>query len=271
MLQWQWNRKNKVEYISLPLWEEAGVKTAFTARHGGVSQSPYQSLNLAYHVGDSSAAVGENRSRLTELLGCEVKDMVCGQQVHGSRIEVVDQRHAGRGARSYDSALRDCDALITSTPGVLLAAFYADCIPIFLFDPGQRVVAVVHSGWKGTMAAIAPAAVRVMSAAFGSKTKNIRAFIGPGIASCCFRVQADLAKKVQDEFGRFSGIIDNDEKGFTWNLKANNFMLLGEAGLDAGNIIDCGICTSCNTETFFSYRREQGITGRMAAAIVLQH
>lgn len=271
MSAWQWNRKNEVNYISIPEWEREGVKIAFTARHGGVSPFPYHSFNLAYHVGDEAESVLENRCRLTSLLETGLDEWVSGQQVHGSRIEVVDRRHAGRGARSYDSALPDCDAMVTAAPGLILAAFYADCIPVFLFDPVKRLVAVVHSGWKGTMAAIAPATIEVMTTTFGSNPEDVRAFIGPGIGSCCFRIQADLALKVESVFARFNGIIDSDEKGYTWDLKASNYLLLEEAGLKASHIIDCGLCTSCHSETFFSYRKEQGNTGRMAAVIALQY
>jgi YfiH family protein len=183
----------------------------------------------------------------------------------------VDEKDCGRGMLEYESALPDCDALITDVPNIFLMTFYADCFPIYLFDPERKVIGLAHSGWKGTLAEIGKETVRKMQEIFGSRPGDVRVFIGPGIQACCFEIQEDLRKKVTAKFGdeeRF--VSSNGKRAIVWDLPAAISYSLRQAGVKESNIVNCGLCSSCLEETFFSYRRDKGFTGRMGAAITLR-
>lgn len=270
MDKWIWQKEQKIDYITIPHWREQGVIMAFSARHGGVSPPPFQSLNMGLHVEDRAELVLANRKRLLDLWDLGLQQLVCCQQIHGSQVVCVSQEMTGLGAKDYSTSIPDMDAMTTDHAGIILATFYADCLPVFFFDPQKRVVGIAHSGWKGTMGRIVSNTVNTMVQVYGSKAENLEVFIGPGIGPCCFQVQADLAKKVTAAFPEFDVIMDRNREIF-WDLSLTNFKILCQAGVDPHKIMDCGICTSCNTDSFFSHRRENGETGRMMAAIGLQH
>ncbi len=263
--------KNGMSYLTLPQWAKQGVNVAFSTRLGGVSHSPYNTLNFGLHVGDRRDDVIENRHRFLKLFSLTPENMVCCEQVHGNSVAIVGKDEEGRGALDYYTSLPGYDAMVCRTPGIMLATFYADCIPIYLFDPGQRVVAIAHSGWKGTMGRIAIQTLRIMQKKFGCSPQNTEVLIGPGIGSCCFQIGQDLAKQVKEEFPRLDGILKLELGECTWDLPLTNRLMLQDNGIRPENIIDCGLCTSCNPEVFFSYRREEGETGRMAAVIGLNY
>lgn len=269
MKSWTWEQLHGLPVLTVPSWQEKGAKVYFTSRKGGSSTGPYDSLNLGLHVGDDPERVICNRRRLLALFGQELEQMVSCAQIHGNRVGVVERNDAGKGAVSDHTAIKGWDGMATAEPGLVLATFYADCIPLFFFDPCQRVVAVAHSGWQGTYLRIAQKTTRLMVDKMGCKLDHIQVFIGPGIGSCCYRIQTDLADKVKDGFADFNDIIYGDKQGCFWNLKATNMQILTAAGVPKENIIECPLCTSCASEHFFSYRRDQGITGRMGAAIAL--
>ncbi|MDD2619932.1 MAG: peptidoglycan editing factor PgeF [Syntrophomonadaceae bacterium] len=271
MPKWIWDKFNNIEYITIPAWVKQGINIAFTSHLGGLSSYPYQSLNLGLHVGDQKEKVIKNRQQILQLFSSDLNHMVSCEQVHSANVALVDQSLAGRGARDLASALPDCDALICSTPGLVLATFYADCFPIFFFDPVKRTVAVAHSGWKGTMGRIAGFALEKMQLAGGSYPENVEVLIGPGIESCCFNIQAELAVRVQQEFPSFTDIIYSEHDRYFWDLKNTIRQTLLQSGCLPANISTCDLCTSCHPELFFSYRRESGTTGRMGAFIGLKY
>lgn len=271
MHRFEWKNEKGIQYITIPNWEEQGVRVGFSGRWGGVSRSPYISLNLALHVGDKSDDVVDNRSRYLNLFSLTPANMVCCEQVHGNAVAVVGKEHQGRGALDYDSALPGYDAMVCAQPGVVLVTFYADCIPIYFFDPRQRVVAIAHSGWKGTMGRIAGQTLKVMQKDFACRPENVEVFIGPGIGGCCFYIGEELFQRAKEEFHHLDGILNLNQGGYTWDLQLTNRLLLQESGVNPENIIDCRLCTACNPESFFSYRRDQGRTGRMAAVIALDY
>ncbi|NLX01928.1 MAG: peptidoglycan editing factor PgeF [Syntrophomonadaceae bacterium] len=266
-----WIKNDGISYITLPHWAEQGVNVAFSARSGGVSQAPYNSLNMGLHVDDKISDVIENRRRYLELFSLTPENMVCCEQVHGNSVAVVGKEEQGRGALDYKTSLPGYDAMVCTTPGIMLTTFYADCIPIFLFDPCQRVVAIAHSGWKGTMGRIATETLKVMQKEYNCLPEKTEVFIGPGIGGCCFNIGEELSKQVKEEFTRLNGILNYDSNGCTWDLQLTNRLMLEENGVRPENIFICDLCTACNTEMFFSYRREQGGTGRMAAGIGLNY
>jgi YfiH family protein len=265
MLEWVWAERNGISFITIPKWNEQGIDIAFTARGGGSSGSPYDSLNLGFHVGDSYEHVLENRRRVMRLFGKSVGNMVCCQQVHGNKVLPVTRTHRGYGSSDMKSWLTATDGMVTNQPDLYLATFYADCIPVFFFDPVKKCIGLAHSGWKGTMGRIATTTVNTLEREYGCKSSDIEVFIGPGIGPCCFEIKDDLAQKAVSEFRHFHDIIIKENDRYTWNLSHTIYSMLVERGIKPANIITAGLCTSCHGESFYSYRRDNGITGRMGA------
>jgi YfiH family protein len=272
MEPWIIRETGSIKYITVPSWEAAGVDLAFSARLGGVSEGPYESLNMGLHVGDQKELVLENRRRLAAVFETGLDAMVCCQQVHGNKVVVVGSADRGKGAFNLDEAIPGYDAMVTAEPGLYLLSFYADCVPIYLFDPQHRVVASAHGGWKGTMGRICGHTIDVMKNQFGTRPEDVWAHIGPGIGTNCFEISPDLAVQVNTEFPGWHDIIStNEEDRCTWNLQDTNARILQDNGVQPQNISICPLCTACQPELFFSYRRDKGATGRMAALLGLRY
>lgn len=247
------------------------VVHGFTTRTGGVSSEPYASLNTAFHVGDELENVRANRFNACETLDISPSDLVAGRQVHGDNVAIVDQKDMGKGALSYADALPDTDALVTGSRRVPLSSYYADCVPIFLIDPVHKVAALAHAGWKGTVLKIGQKTVSRMMQDFGTDPAKCLAGIGPSVGPCCYEVDDRVIGPLRQGFPCCPDIIEDFSPG-RWRLnlwEANRRTLL-EAGLLPANIETASICTCCHPETFFSYRAENGTTGRMAALLMLK-
>ena len=260
-------------------WQEkyAGITAGFTSREGGVGKAPYDSFNCAFHVGDDPDDVISNRRILAESLGFQLQDWTCGEQTHGVNIGVIDHRDRGRGSLDRVSAFADTDGLLTQVPGVFLTSFYADCVPLYFYDPVQTVVGLAHAGWKGTVAQIAAAMVDKMHDVYGTRPQDILAAIGPSIGACCYEVNDHVMRHVymlegEDDTGHpFSESVyraseANADKRLL-NLKELNQRIMIKAGILPTHIECTTWCTSCNPDLFFSYRKENGITGRMTSWI----
>lgn len=267
MRKWIWHNKGGIDYITIPSWQEKGLKVLFSSRRGGVSQGPFASLNMGLHVGDEKDRVIENRRRVLALLGTTLDETVCCEQVHGNEVALVDEEQKGWGSFDYEKALSGYDAMITDRPDVYLMTFYADCFSLYFYDPMRNAIGLAHSGWKGTIGGIAPRTLEMMREFFKSSPFDVEVFMGPGIGPCCFEVSADLAGRVEKEWGAHRNLIAERGDSFYWDLKETNRLLLVENGIKPENIIICDLCTSCHSEYFFSYRRDRGKTGRMAAVI----
>lgn len=248
-------------------WLSAG----FSTRHGGVSEAPWDGLNCGLHVGDSGEAVIENRRRIAETAGFRLGQWTCAEQVHGCSVAVVSAADAGAGRLTRADALDAKDALITDAPGVMLAAYYADCVPLWFVDPLHKAVGLAHAGWRGSALDVAGETIRAMEQAFGSSPAELRAAIGPSIRGCCYEVDRVVAEHF------FA--IDDGEDTPDWllpSVRPGRYMLdlvkfnrqnLTKAGILAKHIEISEYCTSCRTDLFFSHRKEKGRTGRMAAWI----
>ncbi|HEX3011212.1 MAG TPA: peptidoglycan editing factor PgeF, partial [Syntrophomonadaceae bacterium] len=244
MLEWIWTEKNGISFITVPEWAQQGIDVAFTGRWGGTSTGSFNSLNMGLHVGDSKDLVLENRRRLMKVFNHDINDMVCCQQVHGNQVVRVTARDKGCGSSDLGSCVAGADGMVTNQSGLYMAAFYADCIPVFLFDPIKRCIGIVHSGWKGTMGRIPAYAITVLNQEFGSSRTDIQAFIGPGIGPCCFEVQYDLALKANSEFGQFHDIISKDKNDcYKWDLPLTIYNILICSGLKSDNIAMAKLCT----------------------------
>lgn len=266
----QLNRCGDLVYLTIPAFTDTGlVAHAFTTRAGGVSPAPYESLNLGFHVGDDPGNVIANRERACRLLGTGLSRLVAGGQVHGNRVVTVDASLAGRGALSLEDALPGVDALVTATPGVLLSSYYADCVPLFFLDPVRRVVALAHAGWRGTVRRIGMATVRHMEQHHGCRARDILAAVGPAIGSCCYEVDRPVMEAAQ---ACLPGRVPARPAGpgrWLLDLPEMNRLILLEAGLEPGRVIMAGYCTACHVRLFYSYRAQNGRTGRMASLIML--
>jgi YfiH family protein len=186
--------------LTWPALDASGAAAAVTARSGGVSSGPYATLNLSLSVGDDPGRVLENRRRLAAAVGAAPEDFVFARQVHGASVQVVGQTHRGSGAFSVDDAVADADALVTTSPGVVLAILTADCVPVVLHDPVAGVLGCVHAGWRGTVAGVTAAAVAAMGS-LGARPDDIVAGIGPAIAADRYQVGPDVHQAVTRAFG----------------------------------------------------------------------
>lgn len=261
-----------LRYLTFDIFSATGlVEHAFTSRCGGISRGPYESLNMAFHVGDDPANVLENRRRMSGVMGAGVEDMVAGHQVHGTRVYRVAGADRGKGARDLESAIPETDGLITATEGVLLSSFYADCVPVMILDPVRRVIGLAHAGWKGTAGHIAGKTVMEMVTHFHTRPENCLAVIAPSIGPCCYEIDGPVLERVQQGFKQWSTLVRQSAPG-RWRLdlwRANRAVLC-EAGLLNENIVVAGLCTACRPELFFSYRGQSGVCGRMASLIMLK-
>jgi hypothetical protein len=234
-----------------------GVDAGVTTRHGGVSTGPYASLNLGLHVGDRPEAVLANRSRVAAAFGAGPQDLVFCAQPHGRTVAVVGDADRGRGSRDEDSAIPAADALVTATPGPVLVVLVADCVPLVLLDPVARVLAVVHAGWRGTVAGVTTAAVEAMTT-LGARPADVVAGIGPAVAPDRYQVGPEVA-----DAARAAGLDDAvraDGTGrFLFDLVGANARVLREAGVAA--VATAGVPTGGD---FFSHRAGAP-TGRFAA------
>ncbi len=243
----------------------------FSARLGGVSPAPFDSLNMALHVGDDPACVWENRRRYFSALGLHAERLCTIRQVHGTEIVRAMRRDAGRGARAYEDALADADAVITNDSGVPLMLCYADCVPVLLYDPVHHAAGVVHAGWKGTVQRIAAQTVARMWEEFGTAASDVIAGIGPSIGAGCYTVGPEVAEQFRAAFPAHAQTIVQDREGaLHLDLWAANHVQLAEAGVLEKNIDHADICTSCECKFFYSYRSADGRTGRLAAVMELR-
>jgi YfiH family protein len=186
--------------LTWPALDASGADAAVTARAGGVSSGPYATLNLSLAVGDDEECVLENRRRLAAAFGVGPGDFVFARQVHGAGVRVIGDADRGSGAFSLDDAIPDVDALVTITPGVVLAILTADCVPIVLHDPVAGVLACVHAGWRGTAARVPAAAVATMQT-LGSRPADIIAGLGPAMSPDRYQVGSDVHQAVSQSFG----------------------------------------------------------------------
>lgn len=255
-----------------------GLTAGFTGRSGGISEPPYDSFNLAYHVGDNPQHVLENRRCLAEALGFTPETWTSGEQVHDTKIAVVRKNDRGKGYADRTSAFQDTDGLVTNEPDVLLTSFYADCVPLYFLDPKNKVMGLAHAGWKGTVKLISHAIIDTMEREFGSNRAEIRTAIGPSIGQCCYEVDDMVMGKVREaveaigvtqaDYEAHSFFIPSQSDGKTMlNLKELNRIIMIKAGILPTHIECTTWCTSCHPELFFSYRKQNGITGRMASWI----
>jgi YfiH family protein len=237
----EWRERDEVRWLEAEL---PGARAAFSTRIGGVSEAPYEALNVAILTGDERDRVHENRSRLTGSIERDPDGVVMARQVHGSDLRRHDTPQEPRVYADVVKSPDRVDAQATSNPDLTPVVMVADCLPVALVGPGG--VAMAHCGWRGLAGGIVAAAAGEVEAE--------AAAIGPGVGPCCYEVGEEVLTAFED--------LDGVARGRMLDLTAVATALLEHAGVTA--VEASGLCTSCNSELFYSHRRDGERTGRQA-------
>jgi hypothetical protein len=218
--------------------------------------------NMSLNYGGTGPAL-DNRKYFLKGLNVDYRNLVCAKQTHGANIKRAGFLQKGLGALEYESALADTDAFITDQKNLPVAIFTADCLSVFLYDPLNHGIGLVHAGWRGTHENLVQKTIEAMRGEFNSRPENIHVFLGPSIRGCCYEVGKDFQdkfpKKLQRRWGKF--FLD---------LAEINCQQLTQYGVKPGNITDCSICTSCRNEEYFSFRKEGDSCGRIMSVMMLK-
>ncbi len=263
------NREGEMVYLTFPLLEEQEwVNHLFTTRMGGASEGIYSSLNLSYTRGDRKEAVDENFRRVADTLHCSVEDIVCSDQTHTTNLRVAGRADGGKGiTRKRDYT--DVDGLLTDEPGVYLATFFADCVPLYFVDVKRRAIALAHSGWRGTVARMGRGVVEKMGEVYGTDPADLVAAVGPSICQDCYEVSEDVADAFAAEFqrpGQEREILREKGGGkYQLDLWRANEIVLTEAGILPDRIQVTDLCTCHNADYLFSHRASKGRRGNLGA------
>ncbi|MBO5144417.1 MAG: peptidoglycan editing factor PgeF [Lachnospiraceae bacterium] len=279
-------------YFTFQSLEETGiVEHFFSTRKGGVSRDYLSSLNFSYSQGDRKENVDENYKRAAAHLGMTTKDIVCSQQTHTTNVRKVTAADKGKGVvceRDYT----DVDGLITNEQGIILATFYADCVPLFIVDPVNRAIGLSHSGWRGTVGKMGKVTLEKMAAEYGTKPEFVKIAIAPSICQTCYEVSEEVALAFEEAFVRDDEkaaqymsryqmdasqkeiedcLLYQKENGkYQLNLWYANFRVFRDAGVPDENIEVTDVCTCCNPELLFSHRASQGRRGNLGAFLMLK-
>lgn len=263
-------RVGGLEYLVFPEIEALGIVShAFTTRLGGISEGPFATLNMGFHVGDDPYRVRENRRLALSAIGAPEGGLVAGEQVHGDAVVVVGPEDRGRDWSPWSPGIPSTDCLVTASPGIVLSCYVADCVPVFLADRSGRAVGLVHAGWRGIARRAPLKAVEALCAAFDLDPRGLVAGIGPSIGPCCYEVGREVAEACQAAADTADIIRPAGRDRFHLDLKEACRRELEIAGLAPDGIFIATFCTSCRFDLFFSYRAARGTTGRMAAIMFI--
>jgi YfiH family protein len=240
----EWRERNGVRWLDAEL---PGATAAFSTRVGGVSEAPYEALNVAIMTGDELGRVRENRLTLARALGRDPDGIVMGRQVHGAELREHRVRQVPRVYAEVVRSPDEVDAHSTANPELTPLVMVADCLPVALAGPGG--VAMAHCGWRGLAGGIVAEAAEAVDAT--------AAVVGPGIGSCCYEVGEEVLSEFED--------LDGVAEGRMLDLTAVARGLLARAGVT--DVESADLCTSCNSELFYSHRRDGERTGRQAGLV----
>ncbi|NWG75847.1 MAG: peptidoglycan editing factor PgeF [Rubrivivax sp.] len=243
----------------------------FLTRQGGVSPSPYATLNVGPASGDEPQHLRENLCRIAAGFQISPDRIFCARQEHKASIARVRPSHLSRSFFSSQNPFR-CDGLVTDESDVFLGILTADCVPILLLDPEQPAVGAVHAGWRGTLHAVATHIIERMNKLFASKPGKVQAAIGPAVGPCCYSVREEVAAAFSKADPRYEPFIHNWGHGlYRLDLPGMNRHQLLAGGVKAENIFLCSVCTCCRPDLFFSLRAQGHPTGRQLSLIGLRN
>lgn len=254
-----------ISYFQSSLFDPVAVTHAFLSRRGGVSSPPFDSLNFDTRDADPLENVERNLGLISEAFETDFEGLVTVNQVHGNNVLIVDDR-----AQHLRKKI-DADAIITAVPGVPVGVLTADCLPVLLADPVRKAVAAVHAGWKGSAAGVVLKTIEKMKKRFGTRPDDLYAALGPYIGPCCYTVGENVATEFECNFGPSS--VDYIQKIYgemRLDIGMANVAQLTKAGVRRVRISMEAACTSCNNGLFFSYRKDNGSTGRQLSFIMLK-
>ena len=255
--------QNGLRYYHFDSFDDEIVTHAMFTRQGGTSPKPWESLNMGSVVGDDKRRVEANRRRAFQALERDPASMHDVWQVHSARVARVDV------PRAPEMIHTQADGMLTDQPEVTLFMRFADCVPLLLFDPVKQVVGLIHAGWRGTVKKIATEAVQEMVTGYGSRPRDIRAGIGPSISAERYEVGDEVVAQVEEAFGsQATRLLPKQAGRVNFDLWEANRILLADAGLEQIEI--AGVCTASNLEDWYSYRAEEGPTGRFGVLIGLK-
>ena len=272
-----------IPHFFFPAFSETGlVNHLFTTRMGGGSTGMFSTLNLSSNRGDDKEKVLENYRRVAAELGCKMDDFCFSDQTHTTNLRIITEEDRGKGITKPQD-YKDVDGIITNVPGIALGTFYADCVPLYFLDPVKKVIALSHSGWKGTVNRIGEATVKKMQESFSCDPKDILCGIGPSICVSCYEISKDVADEfirafsiknvpVWDTQGQdFENILWKKGEKYQLNLWSCNARILLDSGILPEHISVTNVCTCCNPNIFFSHRFTNGKRGNCGAFMMLKN
>ncbi len=227
-----------------------------STRKGGVSNGAYSSLNLGRNTGDCIEYIQENTRRLCQTACIDPEHLVSSEQVHGTAILVAEKPGHHHGY----------DALITDRKNLFLCVFTADCYPVLIYDPRHRASGAVHAGWKGSAGGIVIKTIEAMQRRFNTLPSECLAYIGTGISAEAYEVSREVALEFPPDSYKHSRCRHTAEK-YLLDLGMVNYRQLLASGILPSNIERSPFCSVRDSTLFFSYRRDQGKTGRMLSLI----
>ena len=253
-------------YFSFAPFDELGLINAFTTKKGGISTGCFSELDLGLSL-EPMEILRENYVRAAKALGADPMKLVSSWQTHTTNVRRMTAEDAGKGPfreRDY----KDVDGMVTDVPGLTLVTYYADCVPLYFYDPVHRAIGLSHSGWKGTVGRMAEKTVRKMQECFGTDPKELLAGIGPSICRDCYEVSEDVAEAFRENFTAEecrSILYPGKAPGkYQLDLWEANRRIMAGSGIPEANIFVTDICTRCNPELLYSHRvmgTKRGIQG----------
>lgn len=261
------NFKDNVPYISYrALADIKWLKNGFSTRLGGVSEGVLSTMNLGFGRNDLPENVVKNHEIIANAIGFNPENIVASKQTHTTNVKIVSKKDCGKGIyreRDYD----DVDGMITNEKGIVLATYFADCVPLYMVDTKNKAIGLSHSGWRGTVGKIGKITLDLMKETYGTNPRDVIACIGPSICRDCYEVSEDVATEFEAAFkGREKDILTNKGNGkYQLDLWECNYIIFKECGVYEENIHMPDICTCHNMEMMFSHRATQGRRGNLAA------
>lgn len=234
-----------------PLLSVPGLKHFISTRAGGVSQGPFSSLNLGYHVGDDPLLVQENRKRLAGLIGLPTTSILYAQQVHGTTI-------LSPTTSDLAAPPKQADGFLLNTPRRAAAIMTADCAAVLIADGTTRSAALLHAGWRGAALGIVPKGIQALQD-LGVAPANLVCGFGPMLCSNCLEIGRDVATN----FANSPALISSGSQ-FHLDLKTHLTAHLIDSGVPKEQIFYHGSCPRCQNHRFFSHRGQRGTAGRCA-------
>lgn len=264
------NNKNGVKYFTFPILSATELVThAFSTREGGVSKGIYSSMNLSLKLDDCKEDVLENIKIFSKAVGFEHERIVMSNQTHSNVVRCINEEDIGTGILKPGFS-DDVDGMITNIPGIVLMTFYADCVPIYFLDIEKKVIALSHSGWRGTFDEIAKVTIEKMNEAYNCNPSDIKVVTGPCICMDCYEVSLELGEKFTEKFGNDEKCVRFTEGKCFIDLSQIIRLTLISSGIKEENIVLSKICTCCNRDLLHSHRATGGKRGLLAAMMSLR-